>query len=266
MIADLAQAASTGQTVAFWILAPLAVAGAIGLVLARSAIHGALMLALTMITLAVFYIMQSAPFLGFVQIMVYTGAIMMLFLFVLMLFGRDSRDSMFETLRGQRLLAALLGIGLAALLTSGVAHAVTGLTVADEIGAGGSNVTAIAEELFSTYVFPFEVVSGVLTVSAVGALMFAHVARKGEGHGQKKTSRDRFAPGNYPGPQPGPGVFATSDSTATPALLPDGSIAAESLSEHVPARQLTEAEAAPKPTSGVAGGVSGPVRKKEPSQ
>jgi NADH-quinone oxidoreductase subunit J len=249
----VAQNASMGESVFFWILAPIALGGAMGLVLARSAIHAALMLAITMMCLAVFYIMQSAPFLGFVQIMVYTGAIMMLFLFVLMLFGRDSKDSMFETLRGQRLLAVLLGIGLAALLASGLARAVSGMTVAaDPRWATGAqtNVEAIAEALFSTYLFPFEVVSGVLTVAAVGALMFAHVAKKGGHRGQREHSRERFAPGNYPGPKPGPGVFATSDSTATPALRPDGSIEPASLSEYVPPRQLTAAESAPKHTEG----------------
>lgn len=249
----VAQNASMGESVFFWILAPIALGGAIGLVLARSAIHAALMLAITMMCLAVFYIMQSAPFLGFVQIMVYTGAIMMLFLFVLMLFGRDSKDSMFETLRGQRLFAVVLGIGLAALLSSGLARAVSGMTIAadpDWATGAQSNVEAIAEALFSTYLFPFEVVSGVLTVAAVGALMFAHVAKKGGYRGQKAHSRERFAPGNYPGPKPGPGVFATSDSTATPALRPDGSIEPASLSPYVPPRQLTSAEAAPKHTEG----------------
>ncbi len=256
MIVDLAQSVSTGEAIAFWILAPLALGGAIGLVLARSAVHAALMLAVTMIALAVCYIMQSAPFLGFVQIMVYTGAIMMLFLFVLMLFGRDSKDSMFETLRGQRFFAVCLGVGLAALLAAGLAHAVTGLTIAEgppgAAGAAGdsSNVAAVAESLFTTYIFPFEVIAGVLTVSAVGALMFTHVTRKGDVRGQKQASRERFAPGNYPGPLPGPGVFATSDSTATPALLPDGTVEQQSLSEYVPPRQLTPAEAAPKPTEG----------------
>jgi NADH-quinone oxidoreductase subunit J len=249
----LAQDASFGESLFFWILAPVALGGAIGLILARSAIHAALMLAVTMMCLAVFYIMQSAPFLGFVQIMVYTGAIMMLFLFVLMLFGRDSKDSMFETLRGQRFLAVCLGIGLAALLSTGLARAVSGMTMAPDAawatGAQG-NVEAIAEALFSTYLFPFEVMSGVLTVAAVGALMFAHVAKKGGARGQKQHSRERFAPGVYPGPQPGPGVFATSDSTATPALRPDGSIEPASLSEHVPPRQLTAAETAPKHTEG----------------
>jgi NADH-quinone oxidoreductase subunit J len=247
----VAQNASFGEAVFFWILAPIALGGAIGLVLARSAIHAALMLAVTMMCLAVFYIMQAAPFLGFVQIMVYTGAIMMLFLFVLMLFGRDSKDSMFETLRGQRFFAVCLGIGLAALLSSGLARAVSGMTVAEPSPAGAqSNVEAIAEALFSTYLFPFEVMSGVLTVAAVGALMFAHVAKKGGHRGQKEHSRERFAPGVYPGPKPGPGVFATSDSTATPALRPDGSIEPQSLSEHVPPRQLTAAETAPKHTEG----------------
>ncbi|SDD97393.1 NADH-quinone oxidoreductase subunit J [Glycomyces harbinensis] len=250
----VAQNASMGEAVFFWILAPIALGGAIGLVLARSAIHAALMLAVTMMCLAVFYIMLSAPFLGFVQIMVYTGAIMMLFLFVLMLFGRDSKDSMFETLRGQRLLAICLGIGLAALLTSGLARAVSGLVVPAEQAAWAtgaqSNVEAIADALFSTYLFPFEVVSGVLTVAAVGALMFAHVAKKGGHKGQKEHSRERFAPGVYPGPRPGPGVFATSDSTATPALRPDGTVEPASLSPYVPPRQLTAAETAPKHTEG----------------
>ena len=247
----VAQDASFGEAVFFWILAPIALGGAIGLVLARSAIHAALMLAVTMMCLAVFYIMQAAPFLGFVQIMVYTGAIMMLFLFVLMLFGRDSKDSMFETLRGQRFFAVCLGIGLAALLASGLARAVSGMTIAEPTPAGAqSNVESIAEALFSTYLFPFEVMSGVLTVAAVGALMFAHVAKKGGHRGQKEHSRERFAPGVYPGPKPGPGVFATSDSTATPALRPDGSIEPQSLSEYVPPRQLTAAETAPKHTEG----------------
>jgi NADH-quinone oxidoreductase subunit J len=247
----VAQDASFGESLFFWILAPLALGGAIGLVLARSAIHAALALAVTMMCLAVFYIMQSAPFLGFVQIMVYTGAIMMLFLFVLMLFGRDSKDSMFETLRGQRFFAVCLGIGLAALLSSGLARAVSGMTIAEPAPAGAqSNVELIAEALFSTYLFPFEVMSGVLTVAAVGALMFAHVAKKGGHRGQKEHSRERFAPGVYPGPKPGPGVFATSDSTATPALRPDGSIEPASLSAYVPPRQLTAAEAAPKHTEG----------------
>src|SRR5216683_1318270 len=104
------------MTVAFWILAVIAVAAALGMVLARHAVHCALMLAIVMLTLAVMYAMQGAPFLAFVQVIVYTGAVLMLFLFVLMLVGVSSADSLKETIRGQRLAAGLAGILMIVLL------------------------------------------------------------------------------------------------------------------------------------------------------
>ena len=85
--------------VAFWVFATVAVIGALGTVAMRKAVHSAIMLAMTMIVIAVLYIMQGALFLGVVQIVVYTGAVMMLFLFVLMLVGVDSSDSLTETIR-----------------------------------------------------------------------------------------------------------------------------------------------------------------------
>ena len=93
---------STGEAVAFWVLAPIAVIAAVMIVLSRKAVHSALWMATTMIMLAVLYIMQGGVFLGVVQVVVYTGAVMMLFLFVLMLVGVDASDSFVETLRGQR--------------------------------------------------------------------------------------------------------------------------------------------------------------------
>ncbi|MCW2582872.1 MAG: NADH-ubiquinone/plastoquinone oxidoreductase chain 6, partial [Klenkia sp.] len=113
----------TGETVTFWILGPIALAGALGMVVARNAVHSALFLVNTMLALGVFYVVQSAPFLGAVQIIVYTGAIMILFLFVLMLVGRDSSDSVVETLRGQRVAATVLCIGFAGLVGAGFAEA-----------------------------------------------------------------------------------------------------------------------------------------------
>src|SRR5690554_4237290 len=115
----LAANGSVGEAWAFWLLAPLAVIGALGMVLARNAVHSALWLVLVMLTLGVFYVIQQAPFLGLVQVVVYTGAVMMLFLFVLMLIGRDATDSIIELLRGQRIVAVLLGLGLAVLLATG---------------------------------------------------------------------------------------------------------------------------------------------------
>src|SRR3954467_803886 len=105
---------STGEAVVFWVLGPIALAGALGMVLSRNAVHSALWLVNTMLALGVFYVVQQAPFLGAVQIIVYTGAIMILFLFVLMLVGRESSDSSRRSLRGQRLAPTGLGIGLAA--------------------------------------------------------------------------------------------------------------------------------------------------------
>src|SRR3712207_9060263 len=123
------------------------------MVFSRNAVHSALWLVLTMLSLGVFYVVQQAPFLGAVQVIVYTGAIMILFLFVLMLVGRDSSDSVVETLRGQRVAAAVLGVGFAALVGAGIARATRGLPVTGLGGAlgGEGNITAIAELLFSRY-------------------------------------------------------------------------------------------------------------------
>src|SRR5690349_24768564 len=131
---------SAGEAVGFWILGTLAVIGGLGMVLARNAVHSALWLVVTMLCLGFLYVVNSAPFLGAVQIIVYTGAIMMLFLFVLMLVGRDASDSLIETLRGQRVAAILLGVGLAVLIGTGLARSLgevkaVGLTAAN---AGGN--------------------------------------------------------------------------------------------------------------------------------
>src|ERR671913_2065765 len=107
----------------FWILAPIMVVAALGILFVRKAVHAALLLAVVMISLAVLYAVLDAPFLFAVQIIVYTGAILMLFLFVLMLVGVDASDSIVETIRGQRLLAALAGVGFGALLVLAVGNA-----------------------------------------------------------------------------------------------------------------------------------------------
>jgi NADH-quinone oxidoreductase subunit J len=231
----LAAEISNGEAVLFWILGPIALAGAFGTVLARNAIHSALFLVMTMGSLGAFYFIQEAPFLGAVQIIVYTGAIMILFLFVLMLVGRDSSDSIVETLRGQRWAATLFGIGLALLVAGGLYRAVrnTPLTGLAGPNANGGNVAAIADLLFTKYLFAFELTSALLITAAVGAMVLAHVEREpGERRGQKAQSRERIRSGR-PQPLPGPGVFATHDSVATPALLPDGTVAPGSVTHLV---------------------------------
>src|SRR5262245_59075206 len=172
----LAASVSTGEAVTFWIFAPLAVLGAIGMVAARNAVHSALFLVVTMLALGVFYVLEQGPFIGMVQIIVYTGAIMMLFLFVLMLVGRDASDAVIETLRGQRTTAILLGLGFAGLVCVATFEALRSMSVKDlsEANASG-NVKAIAAKLFSSYVFVFEVTSALLITAAVGAMILAHV-------------------------------------------------------------------------------------------
>jgi NADH-quinone oxidoreductase subunit J len=231
----------TGETVAFWILGPVALAGALGMVFSRNAVHSALWLVTTMLSLGVFYVIQEAPFLGAVQIIVYTGAIMILFLFVLMLVGRDSSDSVVETLRGQRVAAAVLGVGFAGLVGAGIARAtedlvVTGLEEAQPDG----NIPAIAELLFTRYLIAFEATSALLITAAVGAMVLAHIEREpGSRSTQKELSRARFLT-DRPQTLPGPGVFARANSVAAPGLLPDGRPAADSYATGIEPQEVDQ--------------------------
>jgi len=223
-----------GETIAFWILGPLALAGGLGMVFARNAVHSALWLAQAMLCLGALYMVQQAPFLGFVQIIVYTGAIMMLFLFVLMLVGKESVDSVVEVLRGQRVAAALGGIGLAVLLVAMLGRAFTGVTAAGLATVnttGGGNVANLGRILFTDYLFPFELTSALLITAAVGAMVLTFTERTKQGRLTQRERVEARIRGARPSPLPGPGVFATINSVATPALLPDGSVAPESMSE-----------------------------------
>jgi NADH-quinone oxidoreductase subunit J len=240
--------------IAFWILAPIMVLAALGILFVRKAVHAALLLAVVMISLAVLYAALDAPFLFAVQIIVYTGAILMLFLFVLMLVGRDASDSVIETLRGQKVVAVLLGLGLAGLLGTGVYRALQGVPSVGLDAANaehGGNVQGLASLIFTKYVWAFEVTSALLITAAVGAMLLAHIEKKKEEKiSQPELMKRRFAPDSYPGPKAGPGVFATSNSVATPAKLPDGQPAQRSISPILPTRELSAAEVANKPTEG----------------
>jgi NADH-quinone oxidoreductase subunit J len=241
---------SNGEAWAFWILGSISVIAALGMVLARNAVHSALWLVVTMLCLGFMYVVNSAPFLGAVQIIVYTGAIMMLFLFVLMLVGRDASDSLIETLRGQRVAAILLGIGFAVLVATGLARSI-GDVPAVGLGAANANgnVPGIAALLFTRYIFAFEVTSALLITAAIGAMVLAHVERaKADIADQVTRMTARFRPGNYPGPKAGPGVYANTMSVAAPARLPDGNGSERSISAILPVRELTAREAAPKGT------------------
>jgi NADH-quinone oxidoreductase subunit J len=226
--------APTHEAVIFWILAPIAVLAALGMVLVRSAVHAAVLLAVVMLTLAAFYTAEQAPFLAVVQVVVYTGAVLMLFLFVLMLVGVDSTDSLVETLRGQRAAAAVIGLGFAVLLVAALAGALGSFHTVGlrDVQADKGNVVAIAELLFSRYVFAFEATSALLITAGLGAMVLAHRERLEPRRTQKDRMEERSARGGAAvAPLPGPGVYADHDAVDTPALLPDGGIAAGSVPE-----------------------------------
>lgn len=228
-------AVGTGEAVAFWILGPLALVGGLAMVVARNAVHSALWLVLTMLSLGAMYIAQQAPFLGFVQIIVYTGAIMMLFLFVLMLVGRDNSDAVVETLRGQRFAGMAIGLGFAVLVVAALARSLTEVTPA---GLGRSNMLPggnpgnIGRSLYTEYLYAFELTAVLLIVATVGAMVLGYSERNRSRPTQREMVEARIrGQRDRPSQLPGPGVFATGNSVATPALLPDGSVAPESVSE-----------------------------------
>lgn len=235
----------TGAEVTFWVAGPLAVIGALGLVLARRAVYAALGMAVAMISLAVLYASLDAPFLAMTQIIVYTGAVLMMFLFVLMMVGVDTPDSVVETLRGHRVLAFLGGLGLVALLVFAIGGAIVDppVTTAEANATYGGNVEGLAALLFGRYVFVFELTAALLITAAVGAMLLAHHDRVSVKKGQRERASDRMAAyattGEHPGPLPNSGVFATTNAIGAPALLPDGTVAEKSLSPTLVLRGAT---------------------------
>ncbi|MET4224147.1 NADH-quinone oxidoreductase subunit J [Oerskovia enterophila] len=216
---------SGGEVVLFWVLAPLMVLAALGLLFARKAVHAAICVVFVMISLAILYIAQEAAFLGVVQIVVYTGAVMMLFLFVLMLVGVDASDSLVETIRGQRFIGILLGLGLGSVLVGVIAQATfppsVGLTAAN----AETNPVALARILFADYVFALEVVGILLVTAAIAALVLTHRRRLVPRVGQRQVSDAKvaaLAEGGLLTPLPAPGVYAQNNAMDTPALDPQG--------------------------------------------
>jgi len=213
----------TGEAVAFWVLGAVALIGAIGVVAAPKAVYSALSLATTMIALAILYVVQDAQFLGVVQVVVYTGAVMMLFLFVLMLIGVDSAQSLVETIRGQRVAAALAGVGFGVLLVAGIGSGVTGgfagLSKANE----GGNVEGLAQLIFTRNLWAFELTSALLITAALGAMILAHRERLEPRKTQREMAIERFRGTGRATPLPNPGVYARRNAVDTMARLPDGS-------------------------------------------
>ncbi|MFF3317364.1 NADH-quinone oxidoreductase subunit J [Streptomyces sp. NPDC003035] len=215
---------SNGEALQFWVLGTVAVIGALCTVLMKKAMHSALCLAGTMIVLAVFYLANGAYFLGIVQIVVYTGAIMMLFLFIVMLVGVTAADSLKETIKGQRWWAAACGLGFGILLIAGIGQAA--LTEFNGLGAAnsahGGNVEGIAALIFTKYVFAFEITGALLITAAVGAMVLTHRERTERARTQRELAEQRVREGKHVPPLPAPGVYARHNAVDIAGLLPDG--------------------------------------------
>jgi NADH-quinone oxidoreductase subunit J len=223
LAADTAGHTTTAEAVLFWVLGTVAVVAAIGVVAAPKAVYSAMFLATTMIVLAVFYIAQDAVFLGVVQVVVYTGAVMMLFLFVLMLIGVDSSESLVETLRGQRIASIVAGVGFGVLLIAGIGNvSVAGFAGLEQANAGG-NVQGLAALIFTQYLWAFELTGALLITAALGAMVLAHRERFERRKTQRELAVERFRPGGHPTTLPNPGVYARHNAVDVPARLPDGS-------------------------------------------
>jgi NADH-quinone oxidoreductase subunit J len=225
---------------AFWVLAPVIVLAAIGILFVRKAVHAALLLAVVMMGLAILYLVQDAPFLFAVQIIVYTGAILMLFLFVVMLVGVDASDSLVETIRGQRLMAVAVGLLFGVTLVIGVAQVSVGTIVGLDVANEEGNIAGLARLLFTDYVIAFEATAALLVTAAIGAMVLAHRERLTPKPTQTDLALQRMREyaehGKHPGPLPNPGVYARHNAVGTPALLPDGSVSEKSISRVLAAR------------------------------
>ncbi|MEU1514681.1 NADH-quinone oxidoreductase subunit J [Streptomyces sp. NPDC005811] len=217
-----AYSTSTGEAFQFWVLGTVAVIGALCTVFMRRAVHSALCLAGTMIILAIFYLANGAYFLGVVQIVVYTGAIMMLFLFVVMLVGVTAADSLKETIKGQRWLALVCGLGFGVLLVAGIGNAsLTEFTGLSQANANG-NVEGLAALIFTKYVFAFEITGALLITAAVGAMVLTHRERTERAKTQRELAEQRVREGKHVPPLPAPGVYARHNAVDIAGLLPDG--------------------------------------------
>lgn len=239
----------------FWLLAVIIVCAGIGVVASRKPVYSGLCLAVVMICLAIDYAILSAPFLFVVQIIVYTGAVLMLFLFVVMLVGVHHIDRTKERVKGARIAGA---IGFAAVLgllsvTMLLGHFGAPIGLDEETARYGGEVQGLAALIFGPYVVVFESTSALLITAAVGAMILGHTERLEEPVNQKSVALKRLQhfgeKGAHTGSRANPGIYARSNSIANPALLPDGSVAESSVSTTLTKRdQVSDPEELKKAT------------------
>lgn len=258
---------SLGETLLFGVIAVAMVALAIyGLLITRRPVYTIVSVIFTMVGLAFLYTALEAPFMGVVQVVVYTGAILMMFLFVLMLIGIDSADSDHETLKGQRLMAAVGGVGVVGILTGVILGTVDPASVGLKAANLETNPVGVAKLIFTNHVLTLELTGTLLVVAALGAMTLTHRDRVTAKVTQEDVAnakmRDFIANGTHPGHKPNSGVFAESNSAANPALTAYGQPVEESVNKvlRIRGQARTVGEISPATVERIASGValSGP--------
>ena len=167
----------------FIVASAMVLAGAIGVIISANPVHAALSLVLTLFGVAVHFVALQAHFLAAVQVIVYAGAIVVLFLFVLMLLGVDkAEDLRVEPFPIQRPLAAVIGLGLAGLVIAAVMRARDTIAEGPPLeSSGDSNIRQLAENLFQDQVFAFEFTSILLIVAVAGTVLLTRRSKKAGG-------------------------------------------------------------------------------------
>lgn len=216
-----------GETLIFGVTAVAMIALAVfGLLIAKKAVYTTLSVIFVMVGFAILYTALEAPFNGMVQIVVYTGAILMMFLFVLMLIGVDSADSGHETLKGQRVITVIGALGVGAVLVSVVLLTQEPQAIGLAGANGDSNPVAVAQVIFSNNVLTLQLTGTLLIVAALGAMTLTHRDRVKKRVTQEEVAhqkmRDFTASGAHPGNKPNSGVYAESNSSTNPALTSGG--------------------------------------------
>lgn len=250
---------TTGETILFWVLAPVMVMLALGLLFAKKAVYATTSVIAVMVLLAFMYTALEAPFLGVVQVIVYTGAIMMLFLFVLMLIGVDSSDSVVESIKGQRWVAAIAGLGIVTVLvaslmaTSGSPQPV-GLAAVN----ADSNPVAVALDIFGSHALTMQLAGALIITAALGAMVLTHRERLTKRKTQMDVAEEKMKAyaeqGVHPGALPNSGVFAESNSSTNPALTAGGKPVEDSVSRilRIRGQARTVGEISPKTVERIA--------------
>ena len=216
--------ASTGEAILFGCVAVFMIACALGVLFFKKAVHCAICMVGVMLGLAVLYLMHGAAFLGTVQVVVYTGAIMVLFLFVIMMIGLGASDNYAQQSRGRIITSVLIALGLAAVVIGAVARSrATGSSNSlSSEPYSNAPITDLAATLFSRYWFSMELAGILLITAAIGAMLLTHSDQLGPVLTQRATAEAKMrafkASGRRIGQLPAPGVYAHSNAVDVPAI------------------------------------------------